>query len=44
MAKDPLGSQSPYLGMILRTHWIRTALINGYASFLLFATIAALRS
>ena len=44
MAKDPLGSQSTYLGMILRTHWIRTLLINGYAGFLLFATIAALRS
>jgi len=30
--------------MILRTHWIRTLLINAYAGFLLFATIAALRS
>jgi hypothetical protein len=44
LAKDPLGPQSPYLGMTLRTHWIRTLLINAYAGFLLVATIAALRS
>ena len=42
LAKDPLGPQSPYLGMTLRTHWIRTLLINAYAGFLLVATIAAL--
>jgi hypothetical protein len=42
LAEDPLGSQSPYLDRILRTHWIRTLLISAYAVFLLIATIAAL--
>ena len=28
LSKDPLGAESPYLTRILRTHWIRTALIN----------------
>lgn len=31
LSKDPLGSTSPFLYKILRTHWIRTALINGHA-------------
>ena len=35
LSKDPLGSQSPYLAKILRTHWIRTLLINLYAFILL---------
>jgi hypothetical protein len=42
LAGDPLGSQSPYLHKILRTHWIRTLLVNCYAVFLLIASIAAL--
>ena len=42
LAEDPLGSQSPYLNRILRTHWIRTLLISAYAVFLLIAAIAAL--
>jgi hypothetical protein len=27
LSRDPLGAQSPFLSRILRTHWIRTALI-----------------
>jgi hypothetical protein len=32
---DPLGAQGPFLDKILRTHWIRTALITLYALILL---------
>jgi hypothetical protein len=35
LSRDPLGAQSPLLAMILRTHWVRTALINGSAFALL---------
>jgi hypothetical protein len=35
LAKDPLGSESPYLKKILATHWVRTLLINAYAFSLL---------
>jgi hypothetical protein len=28
LAHDPLGSESPYLAKILRTHWVRTFLIQ----------------
>jgi hypothetical protein len=35
LSKDPLGSQSPYLAKILKTHWIRTFLITAYAFILL---------
>ena len=28
LSKDPLGSKSPYLDKILKTHWIRTSLIT----------------
>lgn len=35
LSQDPLGPQSPYLERILRTHWVRTLLINAYALFLL---------
>ena len=35
LAKDPLGSESPYLARILKTHWVRTLLINAYAAILL---------
>lgn len=35
LAKDPRGAESPYLARILKTHWIRTALINAYALLLL---------
>lgn len=35
LAKDKLGSASPYLAKILATHWIRTLLINAYGFILL---------
>jgi hypothetical protein len=35
LSKDPLGAQSPYLTKILKTHWIRTLLINANALILL---------
>jgi hypothetical protein len=35
LSRDDRGSDSPYLANILSTHWIRTALINGYAFLLL---------
>lgn len=35
LSKDPLGPKSPYLSRILRTHWVRTFLINAYAFALL---------
>jgi hypothetical protein len=38
LAADPLGAESPLLFKILRTHWIRTTLINAYA-FLQFAWV-----
>ena len=41
LAKDPLGPRGPYLEKILRTHWIRTLLINAYAAFLFVATVVA---
>jgi hypothetical protein len=36
LSRDPLGAKSPYLAWILRTHWIRTALIN-LSGLILFA-------
>ena len=35
LSRDPLGSKSPYLAKILKTHWIRVILINLYALILL---------
>jgi len=35
LSRDPLGPRSPYLARILRTHWVRTALITGYGVILL---------
>ena len=40
--EDPLGPGSPLLRKILRTHWIRTLLISGYAMLPLSAAIIAL--
>ena len=42
LSRDPLGSASPYLQRILRTHWVRTLLITGGGFFLLVALDAAL--
>lgn len=35
LSKDGRGPKSPYLDRFLRTHWIRTLLINAYAFILL---------
>ena len=35
LSQDLLGPQSPYLAKILKTHWLRTVLINAYAFILL---------
>lgn len=42
LAKDDRGPASPYLAKILRTHWIRTLLINAYGFLLLAWCIQAL--
>ncbi len=42
LSKDPLGAASPYLAKILKTHWLRTALINAYGLILLYMTIQVL--
>ena len=42
LSKDPAGSQSVYLNKILKTHWIRTTLVNAYALILLAWTIQVL--
>lgn len=39
LAQDPLGSQSPHLAKILRTHWVRTLLITAYAVLMLLWAI-----
>jgi len=39
LAKDALGNASPYLQKILKTHLIRTFLINAYAFTLLYITV-----
>jgi hypothetical protein len=40
VAKDARGSQSPYLALILKTHWIRTSLISAYAMLLFSCSVA----
>ena len=42
LSQDPRGSASPYLARILSTHWVRTALVSGYALVLLIWTIGVL--
>jgi hypothetical protein len=42
LSKDELGGASPYLAKILKTHWIRTILINIFALMLLYMTIQSL--
>lgn len=44
LAGDALGSESPYLAKILKTHWVRTVLINAYAAILLAWAIRLLPS
>jgi hypothetical protein len=43
LSKDPLGSKSPYLAKILKTHWLRTLLINAYAFTLLAWVLLSVR-
>ena len=42
LAKDERGPESPYLERILKTHWLRTFLINGYALVYLFWAVKVL--
>jgi hypothetical protein len=42
LSKDESGGASPWLAKILKTHWIRTALINAYGLMLLYMTIQTL--
>ncbi len=39
LSKDELGGASPFLKKILKTHWLRTLLINGYGFILLCMVI-----
>jgi hypothetical protein len=39
LSLDPAGPKSPLLHRILKTHWIRTTLINAYAAILFAWTI-----
>jgi hypothetical protein len=39
LSRDERASRSPYLGRILATHWIRTALISAYGIILLIAAM-----
>ena len=43
LSKDARGSQSPYLTKILKTHWVRTLLINIYAFILLIWVLQLVR-
>jgi hypothetical protein len=42
LSRDPEGGRSRYLALIIRTHWIRTSLISGYAACLLGWAVIAL--
>lgn len=39
LARDKRGPQSPHLAQILKTHWVRTLLINANAAILLVWTL-----
>jgi hypothetical protein len=42
LSQDPLGPHSPYLVRILKTHWVRTALITAYGAILLIWALQVL--
>lgn len=42
LSRDPAGPKSAYLTTILKTHWVRTALINAYAFIMLAWTIKSM--
>ncbi len=44
LSKDPLGPNSPLLHKIIRTHWVRTGLINGYAAIIFAWTVVVITS
>jgi hypothetical protein len=39
LSRDPRGADSPYLGRILATHWLRTALVTTSALLLLVCAL-----
>ena len=43
LSKDPRGAQSPFLARILKTHWVRTALITASGFILLAWAMIVLR-
>jgi hypothetical protein len=43
LSHDTLGGKSPYLMKILKTHWVRTLLINAYGFILLVWVIQMVR-
>jgi len=43
LSTDPLGAESPFLDKILKTHWLRTLLINAGAAILFVWTARMLR-
>jgi hypothetical protein len=43
LSQDARGASSPYLAKILRTHWIRTLLINAYGLVLLLWAVRVLQ-
>ena len=43
LSTDPLGAESPFLDRILKTHWLRTLLINAGAAILFVWTARMLR-
>lgn len=44
LARDPRGAESPYLGRILATHWIRTGLYSANAIIVLLWCITVIGS
>lgn len=44
LSQDPTGGKSAYLALILKTHWIRTLLINAYGMIMLAWAIVVVES
>jgi len=43
LSQEAAGGESPYLGKILKTHWLRTLLISAYGAVLLLWAMQVLR-
>ena len=43
LSQETAGGESPYLGKILKTHWLRTSLISAYGAVLLLWAMQVLR-